>query len=183
MRLINKQTVILDSIETVHRNKDGKILSKRILNNGRIHRTLRKLGLVHDSITSAGMAIVAGLLLVDVGGTAFDYIAIGTGTTAAAVGDDATYTHECEAEEARKAAVGTRVQTTYANDTAQLVATFAAADGLTGTAMAITEVIVSNGAVVGVTLLRQKYSPADTMNWDQGDTLQVTVKVQVKQGA
>ena len=26
-------------------------------------------------------------------------------------------------------------------------------------------------------------TPADTMNWDQGDSLQVTVKVQVKQGA
>jgi len=32
-------------------------------------------------------------------------------------------------------------------------------------------------------LLRQVYSPADNCNWDSGDTLQVTVKVQVKQGA
>jgi hypothetical protein len=30
--------------------------------------------------------------------------------------------------------------------------------------------------------MHQVYSPADTMNWDQGDQLQVTVKIQAKQG-
>jgi len=31
-------------------------------------------------------------------------------------------------------------------------------------------------------LLRIVYSPADSCNWDAGDTLEVTIKVQVKQG-
>jgi hypothetical protein len=177
---------LLDEIRVVHRNKDGKILSDRTINNGFWNRLLCKLGIKHNCITSGGMAVVAGLLLLDVGGTAFDFIAIGTGTTAAAVGDDATYNHSCQNEQSRLAAVGTRIQTTYANDTAQLVITFSqAADaGLTGID-AITEVIMVNNVTPGsgVMLLRQVYTPADNCNWDAGDTLQVTVKVQVKQGS
>jgi hypothetical protein len=177
---------LIDEIRVVHRNKDGKILSDRVINTGFWNRLLCRLGLKHNSITSAGMAVVAGLILLDVAGTAFDFIAIGTGTTAAAVGDDATYTHSCQNEQSRLAAVGTRIQTTYANDTAQWVITFSqAADaGLTGTD-AITEVIIVNNVTPGsgIMLLRQVYSPADNCNWDAGDTLQMTVKCQIKQGS
>ena len=177
---------LVEEIEVVHRNKDGKVLKVHKINTGFWNRLLCKLGLKHNSITSAGMAIVAGLILTDIGGTAFDYIAIGTGTTSAAVGDDATYTHSCQNEQSRLAAVGTRVQGSYANDTAKWVITFShAADaGLTGTD-AITEIIIVNNATAGqgIMLLRQVYTPADNCHWDAGDTLQVTVKCQIKQGS
>lgn len=81
-----------------------------------------------------------------------------------------------------KAATGIRNQTTYANDTAQLTATFSSSDSLSGTS-AITEVVVTTAASAGIILCRQVYSPADNCNWDAGDTLQVTVKIQIKQGS
>lgn len=181
--MFKERAMIVDRIEVTVRDKDGNIKKQHIINNGILHRILVKLHLKHNSITSAGMAVVAGLILTDVGGTAFDYIAIGKGTTPAAVGDDTTYNHSCQSEVSRKAATGTRTITTYTNDTAQLLVSFSSADGLTGTD-SITEVIVVNNASAGsgTMLLRQVYSPADPCDWDQGDTIQVTVKIQVKQG-
>lgn len=176
---------MVDSVEIILRNKYGKIKSHHFGHRSKFHQFLCKLGLRHNSFTGGGFASVAGLIVADVGDTAYDYIAIGVGTTAANVDDDTTYTHELEDEVKRKAAVGTRVQTTKANDTCQWVATFsAAADGLSGTD-AITELGINNDidAGDGTLLLRIVYSPADSCNWDQGDTLQVTVKFQMKQGA
>lgn len=157
--------VIRDSVKAVLRDKHGN--EKMIVNTGwRSHKCL----------TNVGFAAVAGLILVDVGGTAFDYIAIGTGTTGAVAADEAL-----EAEVKRKAGTGTRVETDVANDTAQLVATFAAADTLSGIDN-ITEVGMLNAAADGDLLMRQTFT-AIPCNWDTGDTLEMTVKVQVKQGA
>jgi len=168
---------ITDTIETIVRDKNGNIKSRRIINNSLWDRILIKLGLKHRCITKYGMAEVAGLILTDIGGTAFDYIAIGTGTTAATV-DDQTL----ETEIKRKAATGTRITTTQTNDTSQWVATFSSDDGLSGTSN-VTEVGILNAASAGTLLLRQVYSPADVCNWDQGDSLAVTVKNQIKQGS
>lgn len=99
-----------------------------------------------NGITNAGMAEVAGLILTDVGGTAFDYIAIGTGTTAFDPSQTALVN-----EIKRKAATGTRVTTIVTNDTAQLVTTFSSADGLTGTS-AVTESGVFNASSGGTML-------------------------------
>lgn len=63
-------------------------------------------------ITSAGKAALAYIEIAS--GTAPSHIAIGTGTTAAAVGDTTLQT-----EVYRSAATRTRVNTTYTNDTAQ----------------------------------------------------------------
>jgi hypothetical protein len=38
-------------------------------------------------VTTVGKGLLSGLLLTDIGGTACDYIAVGTGTNAAAAGD------------------------------------------------------------------------------------------------
>jgi hypothetical protein len=177
---------LLDEIRIVHKDKNGKVLSDRVVNAGFWNRLLCKLGLKHNSMTNIGFAQTAAWILHDVDAdhsvyANCDWIGIGTGTTAA----DPTDTG-LETQKSRLAGVGTRVTTTVTNDTAQLVATFSHANdaGLTGT-MAITEVGVfwASGTGTGVMLLRQVYSPADNCNWDAGDTLTVTVKIQVKQGS
>ncbi|RLB80121.1 MAG: hypothetical protein DRH17_12535 [Deltaproteobacteria bacterium] len=156
-----------DRMIAVVRTKDGKI---KLDEKGR--PMIRDTGWSLNGITNAGLAEVAGLILTDVGGTAFDYIAIGTGTTAF----DATQT-ALEAEVARKAGTGSRVTTSVTNDTAQLVATFSSADGLSGT-HAITESGVFNASTGGTMLCRQTFA-ALNINWDAGDSLQVTWKIQI----
>ena len=129
-----------------------------------------------NGVTNAGFAEVAGLILTDVGGTAFDYIAIGTGTTAFSASDTAL-----ESEVKRKAATGTRVTTSVTNDTAQLQATFSSSDGLSGS-HAITESGVLNASSGGTLLCRQVFS-ALNIDWDAGDSLQITWKIQMQQGS
>jgi hypothetical protein len=128
-----------------------------------------------NGITNAGFASVAGLILTDVGDTPYDYLAIGTGTTAFDPTQTALIT-----EVKRKAGTGTRVTTSVTNDTSNLTTTFSSADTLSGT-QAITEVGMFNAAAAGTMIMRQTFSSL-SINWDAGDTLQVTVKIQVKQG-
>jgi hypothetical protein len=127
------------------------------------------------SMAKTGMAEVAGLILTDVGGTAFDYVGIGTSTAA----ESADHT-DLQAPVKRKAGAGTRVTTTFTNDTAQLVATFSSADGLTGSST-IAEAGVFNALSAGVMLFRKVFT-GKTVNWDDGDQLEVTAKCQMKQG-
>ena len=115
-----------------------------------------------NGITNAGMAEVAGLITLDVGGTAFDYIAIGTGTTSF----DPSQTALAN-EIKRKGATGSRVTTVVTNDTAQYVTTFSSADGLSGTS-AVTESGVFNASTGGTMLCRQVFS-ALNINWDAGE--------------
>lgn len=129
----------------------------------------------YNSITYAGMAEVAGLILTDVGGTAFDYVGIGTSSIA----EDPAQT-DLQSPLKRKAGTGTRVTTSVTNDTAQLVATFSSADGLSGTST-ICEVGMFNAATAG-TMLFRKVVPGVTVNWDAGEQLAVTLKCQIKQG-
>ncbi|GAJ25054.1 unnamed protein product, partial [marine sediment metagenome] len=159
-----------DRVILEHRDKNGNLLARR--DSGWQE---------HKCLTDTGFAEVAGLLVPDIGGTGWDFIGIGTGAVAA----DRTDT-DLGAEEARKAGTGTRVLTDVANDTAQLVATFAAADGLAGVDE-ITESGVLNGASPGVhpavvMLCRQVFAIL-SIDWDSGDSLAVTWKVQAKQGA
>jgi len=157
-----------DEVEFIHRDKDGKIINQ-----------WTSKGKPHNCLQNLFFADIASLILLDVGDpTEYDYIAIGTGAGAATPTQTTLGT-----EVSRLAAVGTRVTTTVANDTAQLVITFskAADGGLTGT-MNITEVGVFNAAAAGTMAMRQTFT-AESMNWDAGDTLEMTVKIQAKQGA
>ena len=154
-----------DRVILEHRDKDGNLIAKR--DSG-----WQK----HECLTNTGFASVAGLLLTDVGDTAYDYIGIGTGVGAA----DPTDT-DLGTPVKRKTGTGTRVTTTVANDTSQIVVTFAAADTLSGTD-AITESGVMNAAAAGTMICRQTFA-ALNINWDAGDSLQVTWKIQAKQGA
>jgi hypothetical protein len=128
-----------------------------------------------NGLTNAGFASVAGLILTDVGDTPYDYLAIGTGTTAFDPTQTALVT-----EIKRKAGTGTRVTTSVTNDTANLTTTFSSADGLSGTS-SVTEVGMFNASTGGTMLMRAVFT-ALAINWDAGDTLQVTVKIQAKQG-
>lgn len=154
-----------DRVILEHRDKDGNLIARR--DSGWQE---------HECLTNVGFAEVSALLLPDVGGTAFDYIGIGTGAVAA----DPTDT-DLGALVKRKAGDGTQETTAVADDTAQLVATFSkAVDGLTGTD-AITESDVMNSAAAGAELCRQVFDPLN-LDWDSLDTLAVTWKVQAKQG-
>ena len=128
------------------------------------------------SMAKTGMAQVAGLILTDVGGTAFDYVGIGTGTTAPTADDE-----DLETPVKRKAGTGTRTTTTFTNDTSKLVATFSSADTLSGTS-AISEIGIFTAESDGVMLFRKTFT-AKSVNWDDGDTLEATGTCQMKQGA
>lgn len=130
-----------------------------------------------SSMAKTGMAQVAGLILTDVAGTAFDYVGIGTSTTA----ESADHT-DLQTPLKRKAGTGTRITVTFTNDTAQLVATFSSADTLSGTST-VTEGGMFTAASAGVMLFRKLFATSKTVNWDDGDTLEVTAKCQQKQGA
>jgi hypothetical protein len=184
MRQIRDKGMYIDSIEIKHLDKDGKVLSDRVFPRDLSlwERIKLFLHLRHNTMTSVGLvAIVNWLANNSPVAVPFGDIGIGTGTTASSPSDTWLQT-------ALKVKSGTvsEVTTTYTGDTLQVVATFSSSDGLSGSSVAVTEVILANGTSysAGVTfaLLHQVYSPADTMNWNQGDQLQVTVKVQSKQG-
>jgi len=107
--------------------------------------------------------------LADVAEDDFDYLAIGTGTTAFNASDTSL-----ESETHREAGTGTRGTTSVTNDTAQLVVTFSGYSG----SEAVTEIGMFNDASAGDMLMRQTFS-ALNVDWDAGDSIQMTVKVQV----
>jgi len=120
-------------------------------------------------ITNAGKAEVAGLIGADTQGdvTAFDYIAIGSGTTAESASDTAL-----EYELQRAAGVGSRVTTDVTNDTFQLVKDAFTFDG----DYSITESGVFNASSGGTMLCRKTFDP---INVTADDTLKVTWKIKV----
>ena len=122
--------------------------------------------LVSNLVTNTGMAGVASRINGDGAEAVFTYIAVGTGTTAAAVGNTTLETESTTAGLARAAGTASRVTTDVTNDTAQLVKSFS----VTGT-VAVTESGVLNAASAGTLLARQVFS---AMNVVSGDTLSLT---------
>ena len=141
----------------------GKFILKKFDADGNLVETRE----VKNVITNDGKNEVAGLICADQASsyTAFDYIAVGTGTTSASATDTAL-----ENETDRQAATGTLTTTSVTDDTMQLVASF------TGINATITEAGVFNASTGGTMLARQTFSgiPLTT-----NDTLEVTYKVQV----
>ena len=114
-----------------------------------------------NTMCNTGKAQVAGLvngMVTDY----FDYLAIGTGTTAAASTDTALVAEVGT----RGSATCSRQTTVYTNDTARLVATFNF-----NAATAITEYGIFDISSSGTILARQVYG---TMSMSSGDSLQVT---------
>ena len=117
------------------------------------------------TVTNAGLAAIAALL------SAFDYIAVGTGTTAAGVTDTTLETEITDSGLARaQDASPTRETTTIANDTAVADVTFT----VTGT-KAVTEVGLFDAGAAGNMLCREVISAINVVS---GYTLIMTVKVQ-----
>jgi len=147
----------------------GKVKVRKLDANGRVLEEDEFSNLV----VNVGKAEVAKLIGSGLGGTAFDTIAIGTGTTAESATDTGM-----EMEVKRKTATVTSVTTTVTDDTAQFVATFSSADGLSGTS-AVTEYGLFNSSATPV-MLSHAIKSAKNMDWDAGEQLEVTWTVQVQ---
>jgi len=122
-------------------------------------------------VTSAGKAGVASRINGAGSEAAFTYLAVGTGTTAAAAGNTALETEITDSGLSRANSTASRVTTTVTNDTAQLVNTFS----VSGT-KAVTEAGILNASSSGVLLARQVFSAINVIS---GDSLQLTYKVAV----
>lgn len=122
--------------------------------------------LISNLTTTAGKAGVASRINGSGGAAAFTYIAVGTGTTAAAIGDTTLETELAASGLSRANATASIVTTDTTNDSARLVQTFT----VTGTA-AVTESGVLNASSGGTLLARQVFSAVNVVN---GDSLQVT---------
>lgn len=121
---------------------------------------------ISNLVTNAGKAGVASRINGAGSEAAFTYIAVGTGTTAAALGDTTLETEITDSGLARASATASRVTTDVTNDSARLVYSFS----VSGT-KAVTESGVLNAGASGVLLARQTFSAVNVVN---GDTLQVT---------
>lgn len=130
-----------------------------------------ELKVIGNLITNAGFAGSAGRLMGSGSPAAFTYIAVGTGTTAAAAGDTALQTETSTSGLGRTSGTVSLVTTTQTNDTAQVTNTFS----VTGT-VAVTESGVLNAASTGTLLCHQVFSAINVAN---GDSLQVTWKIQM----
>ena len=168
---------LVDVFEAWAHTPDGKLIAHRITapRGTPFHmptlsviktKFLKLLGLgdeyAGDLIVNAGIADIAQLIY-----DQYDYVGIGTGTTAAAVGDTALETQV----ESRVAPTKSLVTTTVTNDTAQFSGQFT----LTGT-RAITESGVFVLPSSGVMLARQVFS---AINLNSGDVITFVWKIQV----
>lgn len=178
----NKSKVpLFDNVKYVLRDKEGNI--KPLFQENRIAKFFRKLGVglpnisflfgkwvkemqLSNLVTNAGAAGVASRINGAGSEAVFDYIAIGTGTTAANVADTTLETEIASGGGSRAQGAATRVTTDVTDDTAQLVKTFSFTAGF-----AVTESGVLNAASTGVLLARQVFSAINVAN---GDSLQIT---------
>jgi len=125
--------------------------------------------MVHcNLVTNAGFAGIASRINGADSEAAFTYLGTGTGTTAANAADTALETPITDSGLERASATCSRVQTTVANDTAQLLKAFS----VTGT-KAVTECGAFNASTNGVLLGHQVFAAINVVS---GDTLQITYK-------
>lgn len=126
---------------------------------------------IANLVTSAGKAAIASRINGAGAEAAFTYIAIGTGTVAAAIGDTTLGAEITTGGGARASATASRTTTTVTNDTATLVHTFTFSSSF-----AITEAGALNAASAGTLLNRQVFSAVNVVS---SDTLQVTIDAAV----
>lgn len=125
-------------------------------------------GFFNNLVTSAGKAQIA-LLAGDASATPFTYLAVGTSSTAVAVGQTALGSEITDSGLARAAATVSRVTTTVTNDTLQLVYTWTVSGTKT-----VEEVGIFNASSSGTMLGRALTSSKSLVN---GDVLTITYKV------
>lgn len=127
-------------------DKDGKLKATRQVKN---------------VIVNASLAEISGLVGNTGSKTAFTYLAVGTGTTAAAATDTTLETEITDSGLGRAAATVSQVTTTVTNDTLKLAKTFT----VTGT-KAITEAGALNNSSGGTLLGHQVFSAVNVVNGD-----------------
>ena len=127
--------------------------------------------IISNLVTTTGRAGVASRINGSGAEAAFTFIGVGTGTTAAVIGNTTLETETVDSGLSRVAASASRVTTDATDDTAQLVTTFT----VSGT-KAITESGVLNAVSAGVLLARQVFSAINVVS---GDSLQITWKFDV----
>lgn len=127
---------------------------------------------VPNTVVNGGKAFIAQSMLKTTTNSpaAMTHMGFGTGTTAAAVGQTTLVTEAGT----RAGVTATNVTVTNTNDAAQYVATFAA--GNPATLTAITEAGVFNASTAGTMLCRTTFS---AINKDVNDTMTITWKVQI----
>jgi hypothetical protein len=177
-----------ENVSYVLRDKNGNI--KPIFQPNRLFAFLLKKGIVSphfakvpfllgnwatemkasNLITNAGRALISGLINGSGTPAAATYVAVGTGTNAAAAGDTTLQTESASAGLSRAVGTASLVTTTVTNDTAQVTKTFT----VTGT-VAVTEAGLLNAASSGTLLARQVFSAINVVN---GDSLAITWKIQ-----
>ncbi len=122
------------------------------------------------TLTNTGFAEAAGLFGGVTSGV-FDYIALGTGTTAATATDTALETESSATGLARAQGASSRVTTTVTNDTSQTLKTFTNSSGGT---VAVTEAGLFDASSGGVMADHQVFS---AVNVEDGNSLQVTYQI------
>lgn len=123
---------------------------------------------VHNGITNAGFAAMAGLVGNTGSVTAFTYLAVGSSSTAFAASQTALVGEISTSGLSRASATVSRVTTTQTNDTLQLTKTFT----LSGSAT-VEEVGAFNASSSGVMLGR---ALTGTLTLVSGDELIITYK-------
>lgn len=145
-----------DNVFIEHRAADGSLIKKFALSN---------------LITNAGLAGISDILGPQGSTAAYDYIALGTGTTAAAATDTALETETAATGLARAQGTASRVTTTVANDTLQVAYTFT---NSSGGSVAVTEYGLLNAASSGTLMARVVQAATNVAN---GESLSVTWKI------
>ena len=121
-------------------------------------------------VVDSGLGIITNRIMGV--GTEPKYIGWGTGTTPATPADTGLQT---PGSESRVAGTSSRVQTSTANDTYQVVGTITCS----GSPKAITEVALYDAATSGNCFLHGTFSP---INVNVGDSIQFTIKCVFNQG-
>lgn len=175
-----------DNVSYVLRDKDGNI--KKLFKRNWLAKMLHKyFGIVTSQnflfggfvdklqisnlITTAGKAGAAGRLGAVGAVAAFDYIAIGTGTNAAAVGDTTLQTEITTNGGQRAQGTASLVTTDTTDDTLRVTLTF----NFSGS-FAVTEAGLLNASSAGVLLARQVFSAINVIS---GDSLAMTWNIDV----
>lgn len=122
-------------------------------------------------VTSAGKAGIASRINGAGSEAAFTYIAIGTGTNAAAAGNTTLQTEITTGGGSRTNGSVSRTTTTVTNDTARTVANFTFSSSF-----AVTETGLLNAASSGTLLNRSVFSAINVVSTD---TLQMTIDISV----
>lgn len=166
---------ILDYPAIITKKGEGHMESVKLV--GEIHMVLkdrkgnlREDRLIKNTITTVGKAQLARLMVLDVAGTAFDYIAIGVGTPGATTLGSESSTNG-GTRRGGADVTGSITTTTLTDDTAQFLTTFT----FTGN-LALTEEGIFNAASGGCLLASQQFA---VLNVADGDTLQITHKIKV----